>query len=422
MKQPRFTGKPATWALALITSCSSLQNLIADDESDIAPPPPAKGCIRIATFNVALNRKEQGQLVRDLKTGDEQAKRIATIVQIVAPDVLLANEVDYSDGEAAKLLRDMYFLKPQANAWKTQPSTLANLFTAPVNTGMPSGLDLNLNGRTADSDDSWGYGAFPGQYGMAVFSRFPISEKEVRSFQMFRWSQMPGAKRPKLLDKATGKEKFFHTDEVWNKLRLSSKSHWDVPIEINGTTLHLIASHPTPPVFDGPEDRNGCRNHDEIRLVKDYVSGTAEGSYLVDDKGKSGPLAADARFVILGDLNSDPKDGSGISQGIIDLLSSKRVLSAFVPESQGAVEAAQAQGKANAKHKGNPANDTGDFNDNEPGNLRIDFVLPSSNCKVINGGVFWPTSEKLKGSDPKLADASDHQLVWLDIELTPKSK
>ncbi len=423
MKQPpRFTGKPATWALALIASCSSSPNLSADEKPDIAPPPPAKGCIRIATFNVALNRKEQGQLVRELNAGDEQAKRIATIVQLVAPDVLLANEVDYSDGEAAKLLRDKYFLKPQANAWKTEPSSMVHLFTAPVNTGMPSGLDLNLNGRTADSDDSWGYGAFPGQYGMAVFSRFPISEKEVRSFQMFRWSQMPGAKRPKLVDKATGEEKFFHTDEVWNKLRLSSKSHWDVPIEINGTTLHVIASHPTPPVFDGPEDRNGCRNHDEIRLIKDYVSGTSDGSYLVDDKGKSGSLATDARFVILGDLNSDPKDGSGISQGIIDLLSSKRVLADFVPGSQGAVEAAQAQGKANAKHKGNPANDTGDFNDNEPGNLRIDFELPSSNCKVINGGVFWPTGEKLKGSDPKLADASDHHLVWLDIEITPAAK
>lgn len=234
---------------------------------------------------------------------------------------------------------------------------------------------------------------------------------------MFRWSQMPNAKRPKLVDKATGEEKFFHTDEVWSKLRLSSKSHWDVPIEINGTTLHVIASHPTPPVFDGLEDRNGCRNHDEIRLIRDYVSGTGEGSYLVDDQGKSGPLEADARFVILGDLNSDPKDGSGISQGIIDLLSSKRVLSDFVPESQGAVEAAQSQGKANLKHKGNAANDTGDFNDKEPGNLRIDFVLPSSNCKVVNGGVFWPTAEKLKDVDPKLVDASDHHLVWLDIDL-----
>ena len=413
----RFFGRPAKWALALTASCSAYDCLASDQNSDIAPPPPAKGCVRIATFNVAMNRKEQGQLVRDLKAGDEQAKRIAAIIQLVAPDVLLANEVDYSDGESARLLRDAYLLKSQSTSLKTKPSSMVHLFSAPVNTGVPSGLDLNLNGRTSDSDDGWGYGAFPGQYGMAVYSRFPVSDKKVRSFQMFRWSQMPNAKRPKLVDKATGEEKFFHTDEVWSKLRLSSKSHWDVPIEINGTTLHVIASHPTPPVFDGLEDRNGCRNHDEIRLIRDYVSGTGEGSYLVDDQGKSGPLEADARFVILGDLNSDPKDGSGISQGIIDLLSSKRVLSDFVPESQGAVEAAQSQGKANLKHKGNAANDTGDFNDKEPGNLRIDFVLPSSNCKVVNGGVFWPTAEKLKDFDPKLVDASDHHLVWLDIDL-----
>ncbi len=394
----------------------------ADPVMGIGPPPPAPGCVRVATFNVALNRKEDGQLVRDLKAGDEQAKRIAVIVQLVAPDILLANEVDYCGGEAAKLLQEQFFLKPQSSVLKTPASSLVHLFMAPVNTGVPSGLDLNLNGRDTDNDDNWGYGAFPGQYGMAVYSRFPISEKDVRTFQMFRWSQMPNAKRPKLVDKGTGEEKFFHSEDVWGKLRLSSKSHWDVPIQINGTTLHILASHPTPPVFDGLEDRNGCRNHDEIRFLRDYVNGMEDGNYIVDDQGKSGPLSTDARFVILGDLNSDPKDGSGISQGILDLLSSPRVNSKFVPASEGAVEASTLQGKANLKHKGNPANDTGDFNDNEPGNLRIDFVLPSSNCKVVHGGVFWPTAEQLKDIDPKLADASDHHLVWLDIELGSQPK
>ena len=415
----RIASNSTRWILgvALSLSCPVQISHSADQSSSVAPPPPAKGCVRIATFNVALNRKTNGQLVRDLKAGDEQAKRIATIVQWVAPDVLLANEVDYSDGEAAELLRDLYFLKPQPNTPNPPASPLVHLFTAPVNTGVNSGMDLNANGRSTDSDDGWGYGAFPGQFGMAVYSRFPISAAQVRSFQMFRWSQMPDAKRPKLIDKETGKEKFFHSDEVWEKLRLSSKSHWDVPIQIDGKTLHVIASHPTPPVFDGLEDRNGCRNHDEIRLIRDYVNGTDDGKYIVDDAGKMGPLAASSNFVILGDLNSDPKDGSGLSQGIIDLLSSKRVLSDFVPSSDGAVEAAKLQGKANLKHKGNPANDTGDFNDNEPGNLRIDFVLPSSNCKIRNGGVFWPTAEQLKGIDPKLVDASDHHLVWLDIEL-----
>ena len=115
-------------------------------------------------------------------------------------------------------------------------------------------------------------------------------------------------------------------------------------------------------------------------------------------------------------------DGSGLSQGIIDLLGSSRVSSAFVSSSDGGVEASKLQGKANQKHKGNAANDTGDFNDNEPGNLRIDFVLPSSNCRVVNGGVFWPTAEQLKNVDPKLADASDHHLVWLDIALSSQAK
>ena len=417
----RNASKPKYWAFGVGFLCNIMLLVShgATQESGIAPPPTAKGCIRVATFNVALNRKENGQLVRELKAGDAQAKRIAAIVQLVAPDILLANEVDYADGEAAKLLRDQYFLQAQSSELKLQSSSLVHLFTAPVNTGVNSGMDLNANGRTTDSDDGWGYGAFPGQYGMAVYSRFPITENEVRSFRMFRWSQMPNAKRPKMADKGTGEEKYFHSDEVWGKLRLSSKSHWDVPIRIGGRTLHVIASHPTPPVFDGPEDRNGCRNHDEIRLIRDYVSGTSDGNYIVDDQGKDGPLLADSHFVVLGDLNSDPIDGSGISQGIIDLLNSPRVSSQFVPASEGAVEASKLQGKANQKHKGNAANDTGDFNDNEPGNLRIDFVLPSSNCKVVSGGVFWPTVDQLKGLDPKLGDSSDHHLVWLDIELNP---
>ena len=420
--QPRIASKSTQWTLGVLLSWSGplLSCHSADQTAGVAPPPPAKGCVRIATFNVALNRKEKGQLVRDLKAGDEQAKRIATIVQLVSPDILLANEVDYSDGEAAMLLRDLYFLKSQSNVLNPAVSPLVHVFTAPVNTGVNSGMDLNANGRNTDSDDGWGYGAFPGQYGMAVYSRFPISGGEARSFQMFRWSQMPNAKRPKRVDKVTGEEKSFHSDEVWEKLRLSSKSHWDIPIQIDGKTLHVIASHPTPPVFDGLEDRNGCRNHDEIRFIRDYVSGTEDGKYIVDDSGRTGPLSVSASFVILGDLNSDPKDGSGLSQGIIDLLNSKRVVSNFTPASEGATEASKTQGKANLKHKGNPANDTGDFNDNEPGNLRIDFVLPSANCKVHSGGVFWPTTAQLQGIDPKLADASDHHLVWVDVELESK--
>ena len=414
-----FASQLSRLRLGVVLSCCTCltRPAIGQSTAELALPAPAKGVVRVATFNVALNRKEAGQLVQDLKQGDEQAKRIAAIVQLVRPDVLLANEVDYSDGEAAKILLNEYFKKPQNPKRQPEACDFGYYYTAAVNTGVSSGLDLNLNGRNTDSDDGWGFGAFPGQYGMAVYSKYPISDSAVRTFQMFKWSDMPNAKRPKLVDKVTGAETFFHSDAVWKQLRLSSKSHWDVPIKIGESTLHVIASHPTPPVFDGPEDRNGCRNHDEIRLIQDYVEGTADDGYIVDDKGETGPLALSAPFVIMGDLNSDPNDGSGIAQGIIDLLSSKRVAANFVPESKGGVEASKLQGKANEKHKGNPANDTGDFNDNNAGNLRIDFVLPSSNCKIVGGGVFWPTADQLKDNDPKLVDASDHHLVWLDIQL-----
>ena len=74
--------------------------------------------------------------------------------------------------------------------------------------------------------------------------------------------RMPGALRP--IDPATREP--FHPDDIWKQLRLSSKSHWDVPVRTPKGVVHFLVSHPTPPVFDGPEDRNGKRNPDEIRL------------------------------------------------------------------------------------------------------------------------------------------------------------
>ena len=52
-----------------------------------------------------------------------------------------------------------------------------------------------------------------------------------------------------------------------------------------GKTVHFLVSHPTPPVFDGPEDRNGTRNFDEIRFWADYVIPSRSG-YIYDDNGQ----------------------------------------------------------------------------------------------------------------------------------------
>ncbi len=204
----------------------------------------------------------------------------------------------------------------------------------------------------------------------------------------------------------------FYPDDTWNLLRLSSKSHWDVVIEIDGADLHLLAHHPTPPVFDGVEDRNGLRNFDEIRFWADYTQ-AGNGQYLLDDKGTPGGISPGAAFVIAGDFNADPLDGDSVQGAVGQLLDAPWINSSCVPVSQGAAEAARLQGGINTGQKGDPASDTADFNDQYTGNLRLDYLLPSTNLAIVACGVFWPAQDEA-GHD--LAGVSDHHLVWLDLE------
>jgi len=66
----------------------------------------------------------------------------------------------------------------------------------------------------------------------------------------------------------------------------------------DGVRHRLLVHHPTPPAFDGPEDRNGRRNHDEIRLLAEVLD---DAAWLVDDQGKAGGLAKGEPFLIFGD-------------------------------------------------------------------------------------------------------------------------
>ena len=190
----------------------------------------------------------------------------------------------------------------------------------------------------------------------------------------------------------------------------------DLPIEIGKKTVHFLVSHPTPPVFDGPEDRNGTRNHDEIRFWADYIMGGATASYIYDDNGNTGGLAGSDRFVIAGDQNSDPFDGDSIPGSAQLLLDSPKVNTKVTPSSAGGPEAAAIQGENNIGQLGDPAFDTADFGDTgfSPGNLRADYVLPRNDMKILDAAVFWPTTDDPLSS---LVTASDHRLVWVDVRV-----
>lgn len=375
----------------------------------------AKQGVRFATYNASLNRAAEGALVEDLRTGgNEQARNIAEVIQINEPDVVLLNEFDYDvDHLAADLFRTNYLEVSQNGK---APVRYPYVYTAPSNTGVPSGLDLNNDGTVGGPDDALGFGQFEGQYGMVLYSKYPIDTKNVRTFQNFLWKDMPGALLPD--DPATAEANDWFADEELAKVRLSSKSHWDVPVLVGDSTVHVLASHPTPPVFDADEDRNGRRNSDEIRFWADYVRGGQDARYIYDDDGGRGGLDRRTDFVVLGDLNSDPVDGDSRPGSIGQLLALKEVQDPK-PAADGAAEASVLQGRVNLEHRGDPALDTADFEDASAGNIRADYVLPSQTLKVRGAGIFWPRAgtagSELTGVFP--FPTSDHRLVYVDVDV-----
>ena len=423
-------GRALRWTIGLIMGPVLLLAMISPaagaGRSDNAP-----STVRFATFNASLNRGFAGELVSNLSAPYDgtdpttslearrrwQAANVAEVIQRTHPDVLLINEFDYDEAGAALAGFQENYLGVSQNG--ADPIHYPYVFNAPSNTGVPSGVDLDGNGAVGGPGDAYGFGFYPGQFGMVVLSMYPIDHAAARTFQNFLWADMPDNLIPT----------DFYSDEAIEVFRLSSKSHWDVPIEIPGpgrrtTTVHFLTSHPTPPVFDGPEDRNGRRNHDEIRFWADYVH-PARSGYIYDDAGTYGGLGGNARFVIAGDQNADPLDGDSVAGAIDQLLVHPKIADPE-PASAGGVEAA-AQGGANDSHLGDPALDTADFADGAPGNLRVDYLLPSKRMQVADTAVFWPPLDdelsRLTGvfdfgqflQDGIGYPTSDHRMVWADV-------
>jgi len=363
----------------------------------------------------------------DLKRTDHpRLTRAAARVQALSPDVLLINEMTYDqpgapgyesgdpEGQNARRFVENYVSTPQED---TLEGLSYRTVMLPVNTGLPSGYDLNNDGRTvtdvpsvpappedgsaaeqtsagrAYGNDAWGFGVFPGQYGMALLVRqdLTVLRDSIRTFRLFPWSEMPGAAEP--IDSTTGEP--WYGPEAWRNMRLSSKSHWDIPLRTpGGAVIHVLASHPTPPAFDGVAQRNARRNHDEIRFWVDYLS---EAPYVEDDSSRGGGLHSGASFVVVGDLNADPDDEGRFREAIRNLVRHERVQADVGPTATAAGRAA--------------------FPDLDPDDTarwgsRVDYVLPSATLAVDTSGVWRPVSR-----DTTALPVSDHFPVWMDFRV-----
>ena len=323
--------------------------------------------LRIATYNTELSRDGPGLLLRDILRGeDDQVAAVTAIVARVSPDILLLQGIDYdAEGVALAALADAF-----ARAGADYPYRLA----LRPNTGIPTGLDLDGNGRLGEARDAQGYGRFNGADAMAVLSRYPIDMGAVVDHSGFLWADLPGGQAREVLSPA-----------ALAIQRLASVAAWEVPIEVDGQMLRLLTMHATPPVVDGPEDRNGRRNEDELRFWQWRI-----------ETGAVPPP-----FALAGVMNADPVDGDARRDTLNAMLAH--------PALQDPAPASAAGGT-----------DTADWTDPDPGNLRVSYILPSADIAVTGSGVFWPAEDDpdrplLGGSDGN--GASRARLVWTDIAL-----
>ncbi len=339
--------------------------------------------MRIALFHSELSRDGPGLLLRDILSGkDEQVEASVRVLKAANADILVLADFDYDLNGTA--------LAAFADRLENYPYRLA----LASNRGRPSGADLDGNGRISGAKDAVGHGDFQGQGALALLSRLPFDHDLVRDFNDMPWRALPGN---------------LALPETPDTFPFSTTGHWDIPVTLtDGTKLHILTWHATPPVFDGPEDRNGRRNHDESAFWIEYLDGTFN-------------TAPPAHFVLAGVANLDPIDGDG-RPAALNALMSHPLVQRTRPQSRGGAEAAQRDGQINDRHRGDPAFDTADWPDQpgRPGNLRVDYVLPATSLSVAGTGVFWPLPDTSLGRD--VNRASRHRLVWLDIEVAKRAR
>ena len=329
--------------------------------------------LRIAAFDVGMSRDGPGLLVHELEGSPEPSTlAVAAVIRAVRPDVLLLTRFDHDlHGRALDAFRALLRTGPDGidypHAFQRAGERRRAVGAGPRRRRAGDGARRRLGLGPVSRARRYGHR-------LAAAARRRCGA-ELRAAAV---AALPGAMLPTRPDGSP-----FPDAERQAALRLSSRSHWDVPVVLeDGGRLHLLASNPTPPLFDGAEGFNRRRNRDEVRFWTAYLDGTA----FTDDQGRR-PVPPTGRWWCSGtsiSIRSTEPDTSAVSV----LLEHPRLLDPR-PASTGG-KAAGSEG-VNGGHDGDPGLDTADWRDDDgPGNLRVDYVLPSAGLKVAGAGVFWP--------------------------------
>ncbi len=305
--------------------------------------------LRVATWHADFSRKGPGLLLRDMRDDDPGIDAAVAEIAAAAPDVIVLTSFDYDHGGVA--------LAALAARIAAQGPAYDHRFAARPNTGLGTGRDLDGDGLLGGPRDAQGYGWFAGQGGQAVLSRYPVTLE--RSLTDLLWRDAPDSR-------------IAGDDPGHDLQRLSSSAHWALRVDTPHGPWRLLTLAATPPVFDGPEDRNGRRNADEVLLWAHVLDGHLGGF--------DTPLPT----ILVGNLNLDPERGEGLGEAAQTILDHPRLQDPL-------------PGQPSVTWPG-------------PGEMRVSYVLPTRDLHVLGAA-----------TRPEVAPAGPHRLVWVDLAPAPGS-
>lgn len=303
--------------------------------------------IRLATWHGDFSRKGPGLLLRDVLGGRDPGIAEATRILVnLNADVLVLTHFDFD--------HDLVALRAFADRLAAAGADYPHIYAPRPNSGMGTGLDLDGDGRTGGPRDAQGYGRFAGDGSIAMLSRLPVAD--VQEFSDLLWQDAP--------------DSAMNADDTGRDVqRLSSTAHAMITLQSDTGPLSVGIFVATPPVFDGPEDRNGRRNRDEVLFWHHLLSARIDAA-----------AAPESRFVLMGNANLDPDKGDGLRAAMAQVLRHP-VLQDPLP------------GVPTVAWEG-------------PGEMRVSYVLPSQDLPVVDADVLQAGQ-----------NTGPHRLVWVDLDI-----
>lgn len=365
--------------------------------------------IKVVHYNI--KELDSTKIQDGLKRDSEQLQAASNIVQMLNPDILSINEMQYdypsvpnadytSEGKNAEYLAQILGMEFTSTAF------------FPANTGRFSKAKAGEYVLKATAEDRAKYadlvnfGMFPGQYSMAGIFKYPV--KSVKNFSNLPW---------KIFNKKIDLSKYADANgnALPEDMTLFDKNFVDVTLDINGKDVHVILYHTVPAFgFGNSKTPNFERNRDQIKFLSWYLRGRWKKFGIKPIRGKT--------FIAMGDWNVDPESDNPGAKPLNKLLSK---FNPFIKERV-------------ITYRGQSFKPNG-------WSAQLDYMLFSKDIKVKSAGVYDPESKfqdlgceegevvipegmvvvntsktcraLVSEEYYELLTASDHLPLWAEIEL-----